>query len=407
MQITEPALKEIKNYPEFLKPRLRLFLSADIAGSTAAKQKEGSFYKDPSQPRKEKGWIDATVYFFEEFSTQFDSTWNSANSAFHSVPGSKEYLQTPPVYWKAIGDEILYYKEISRWEEIWVAIGAWAVAIKEVRRELQTRFRSLGLDIKGSAWIAGFPVINTELVLNAQKSNPATNEQASSTKDFPIYSNLFNLYRLYESPNDGYTGERDFIGPLIDAGFRVSSQATPGRLVISIETAYAILGTRLSNEHVKAIESQVKEFPQLQFYYAGRRQLKGVSGSSGGYPLFFVDLGLPKEDLYSTEAVLLEKVNGKVNEQDALNFCEKYFTENPSSCRPYIVNEDGVLLGGEMPRGHIVRLDELHNLWLKISTKSNLPIDALPPDSGGTPEGDKINEVQQLAGITTKRSDDS
>lgn len=405
MPNTEPALEEIQNYPEFLKPRLRLFLSADIAGSTAAKQKEGSFYKDPSQLRKEKGWIDATVYFFEEFSTQFNSTWNSANSAFHAVPGSKEYTQSPPVYWKAIGDEILYYKEISRWEEIWVAIGAWAVAIKEVRQELQTRFRSLGLDIKGSAWIAGFPVINTELVLNANKINSATKEQLPS-KDFPIYSNLFNLNRLYDNPSDRNTGERDFIGPLIDAGFRVSSQATPGRLVISIETAYAILGTRLSNEHVKAIENQVKDFPQLQFFYAGRRQLKGVSGSGGGYPIFFVDLGLPKEDLYSTEAVLLDKVSGKVNEQDALNFCEKYFTENPSSCRPYIVNEEGPL-GGEMPRGHIARLSELHNLWLQISKKSNLPVDTLPPNSGETPEGDKIHKAQELAGIPAKRPEDS
>lgn len=399
----EPSeLEKIKSYPDFLKPRLRLFLSADIAGSTAAKQKEASFYKDQTSPRKERGWIDATVYFFEEFSSQFNSVWTAADSAYRSVPGTKSFSSNPPVYWKAIGDEILFFKEISQWEEIWVAIGAWSVAIKKVRHELHNKFKPLGLDIKGSAWIAGFPVINTELVLNAKQDSKSSHYD--SQVDFPIFSNIYNLDRYYKSlsSDDGPIGERDFIGPLIDTGFRVSSQATPGRLVISIETAYAILGTKLSNNHVKAIREQVKEFPLLQLYYAGRKQLKGVAGSTG-YPLFFVDIGLPEDDLFSSEAVLLQSVSGKVGEQDALNFCEKYFQESASSCRPYIFDEQGgVLLGGEIPSGHLTRLTELLTLWQKIEHAAKPPVDSLPPDSGTTPEGSEIDKVKDLAGLAHK-----
>jgi len=403
MKTTKQQLEAIKDYPDFLKPRLRLFLSADIAGSTAAKQKESSFYKDSGVARKEKGWIDATVYFFEEFSTQFNSAWASADSAYRTVSGTKDYKNSPPEYWKAIGDEILFYKEISQWEEIWVAIGAWSVAIKKVRHELRNKFRPLGLDIKGSAWIAGFPVINTELILNARPTPRGSSHE--SQVDFPIFSNIRNLDEYYKTLSSGNApvGERDFIGPLIDTGFRVSSQASPGRLVVSIETAYAILASQLSHDHVKAIREQVKEFPTLQFYYAGRKQLKGVA-SSGGYPLFSVDIGLPEDDLFSSEAILLKEVSGKVGEKDVLNFCDKYFQDGASVCRPYIFEEkNGVLLGGEMPVGHFSRLNELHELWGKI-TSQQIPLsdDSLPPGEGAIPVEVDIDKITSLAGLTNK-----
>jgi len=403
---SEPQnLQHINNYPEFLKPRLRLFLSADIAGSTAAKQKESSFYKEGEAPRKERGWMEATVYFFEEFSSQFEAAWALADNAYHSVSGTKKSKNNPPEYWKAIGDEILFYKEISQWEEIWIAIGAWSVAIKKVRHELHNKFNSLGLDIKGTAWIAGFPVINTELVLNI-KSTPNSAEYKPQI-DFPIFSNICNLDQYYKSLSAGRhpAGERDFIGPLIDAGFRVSSQAIPGRLVISIEAAYAILANKLKHGHVKAIQEEVKEFPDFKLYYAGRKHLKGFSGSSG-YPLFIVDIGLPDDDLFSSEAKLLTKTNtcNMVNEQEALDFCEKYFHDGTSVCHPYIYDEvDSILLGGQMPQGHLMRLSELHDLWIKISANAlSSPVKVSLSDNETEPENIGIDKITDLAGLPAR-----
>jgi hypothetical protein len=65
---------------------------------------------------------------------------------------------------------------------------------------------------------------------------------------------------------------QDYVGPMIDAGFRLGKFASPQKLVVSVELAYLLLNAKDPYGHIS---------------YQSREVLKGVHPKSG-YPIYWI-----------------------------------------------------------------------------------------------------------------------
>lgn len=221
------------------RPRscLRLFFSADIAGSTAYKNRKSHRVK--GRP----AWLPLYESFFREFGQRCVEKWEALNGNG----------KNPAQVWKLAGDEILLEQETSSLEDALHAVRAFRDALRSYQEDIRTKFdQSLGL--KGTIWCAGFPVINSEVEI----VRPLTNGNSQVV--------------------------RDFIGPSIDAGFRLARHSTPARIVVSPEVAWLLAKLAM----VKC------EVSPLGIYYDGDVELKGIL-SGAPVPLFTLDASDPLE----------------------------------------------------------------------------------------------------------------
>lgn len=152
--------------PAFLRPQLRLFLSVDLVGSTALKQGVRFPLSAPedssSWSRSGSEWFTAIAGFYRNFDREFKSAWKSYSesnvAAKGWVPGDR------PELWKANGDELLYSKRISEVHQVVATVAVWITALRRYRKQLQQH--GSPLDVKASGWLAGFPVNNSEVILD-------------------------------------------------------------------------------------------------------------------------------------------------------------------------------------------------------------------------------------------------
>ena len=159
---------------------LRLFLSADLAGSTAFKQ---------------SGKLDEWQKYFREFYRQLPALLRQK-----LVGGRFKGIELP--VWKLIGDEIVFSAPLSRWDQSHRCVAAFRAAVVEFRQ--RTIAATDGrLDVKCAGWTAGFPVGNI----------------------------------CVESPADL---PPDYIGPGMDIGFRLVKAAVPRRMLLSVELAWLL-----------------------------------------------------------------------------------------------------------------------------------------------------------------------
>lgn len=117
---------------------LRLFLSADLAGSTA--------FKQASKPEE---WQQFFRGFYEQLPTYVADYIRSS--------GAKDL----PL-WKTLGDEIVFSTELSASADVLPCVAAFRSAVAAYRREIR---ESPGLDLKCAGWTAGFPVGNLRVPL--------------------------------------------------------------------------------------------------------------------------------------------------------------------------------------------------------------------------------------------------
>ncbi len=282
------------------RPCLRLFFSVDIAGSTA--------YKNQSQGRANgrPHWLALYEAFFEEFSVWFANEWTDLRGG-----------GPPAEIWKLAGDEILMSQELRRIDDAWAAVRAFKKAVYGYQERLRTKYdRSLGL--KGTVWCAGFPVINSEIEVKG----------SATESDAPIV--------------------RDYIGPTIDAGFRLARHATPARIVLSPEMAWLL-----------SKQVEVSGETMIGIYYDGDVELKGVFGGRP-VPLFTIDAGDPLEKTRNA-------ISGrKAAQNDAIiAFVESFAQaiQNPTLMTlPYLTNDDGSVWGIQ-PLEHVAEFSDMYKLW--------------------------------------------
>jgi len=174
------------NINKEIKPKLNLFLSVDVIGSTA--------YKNSAQSEsKVQPWLGFFWDFYRDFPLRFKKECDLvAKGIYGQTP-----LPTPDI-WKSLGDELIFVKEISHPDLVYRYIKAFRNSVINYRKEIE---KKLPLSLKITAWTAGFPVINSEI-----KTDPESKKL-------------------------------DYIGPQIDIGFRLSKYSNYRKFVISVELA--------------------------------------------------------------------------------------------------------------------------------------------------------------------------
>lgn len=323
---------------------LRLFLSVDLIGSTAFKQANQTAFTNDGKATGNgvEPWFVPMAQFYKEIERIFAHEWKAY------VSGLAVDLDWPPgsapQLWKSAGDELLYLKEITDHRQALACIVTWKNAIEEYRPRLKERHPSL--DLKCTAWIAGFPVTNTEVVFSKDLSSDAIKDD-----DDPVWVNLYLLHKYHETPNDKNL-TKDFIGPSVDAGFRLCALSSARRFVMSVDLALMVVHA-LSSKPPKARELT------LTLRYEGRRPLKGVLGDKD-YPVFWVDMA-KDSSLDMLEDKLLKPTSVSLTE--IKEFCEEFFASNPTSAIiPYIKNNSDKYFGS-VPEGHVGKIQALRQYW--------------------------------------------
>lgn len=204
-----------KEYEEIARRALRLFLSVDMVDSTALKQE--------FRQRGDVSWIEVAHGFYTSFPSLFEAEIDRL-----SPPGDGS-IPTSPGLWKALGDELIFVAEVLRMEDLPPILEAFRATIQ--------RWNVKRISIKGAAWLAGFPVMNSAIM--------------------------------------GDDADRlDYLGLSMDVGFRLGRHASPRRFVLAAELAYVLA---------------VLESPLMaDLRYDGQEVLKGVLRNRP-YPILSLD----------------------------------------------------------------------------------------------------------------------
>lgn len=276
------------DFPEGLKPRLRLFLSVDLVGSTPYKQSR-------------QIWRPEIVSFYRNFDYILQTKYRAFSEG-------RTDLGEAPEFWKSNGDELLYTCELQTLSHAHAVMHVWLSALDEYRS--MNDEISKHLDVKSTAWIGLFPAPNAEIFfrrgvshLAAPDADDATLVQAELREEW--YANRATT-----------TITRDFVGPSIDTGFRLTSWASPRRLIISVDLAFLLTG------------AYSKGVGPLQLHLSGRDTLKGIIGNQP-YPTIWIPVG-------GGAAAPEERMLGHVSTDRATirSHCEAIIEQNYRSITP-------------------------------------------------------------------------
>lgn len=331
--------------PIFLQPKLRLFLSVDLVGSTAAKQKPNFPISEPRRLFADGGmappWLSPIANFFGAFQEAFAREWR----VFKNQNGAKLGISvaTDPSFWKANGDELIFVKELRDRREVLGCIDAWAKALKSIRPQL---IKS-NLDVKATAWTAGFPVTNSELVfLTHPASDDVPFEDDSRLQQFDL------LEKSYKVGSDKGEFVVDYIGPSIDTGFRLTSASTPRKFVVSVDVAYLLTTAQQPPETVIDL---------LPIFFSGNTVFKGVLGGKP-YPVIWLDT-MAGEKFHEAEDRLAGIKHATV--EDIKSYCIQFYKENNTFMfLPFIFREHESQFG-EFPVNYIEAMEHLCEKWQK------------------------------------------
>jgi hypothetical protein len=318
LEISESSLTALA------EPRLRLFLSVDVVGSTA--------FKHQAERTDAQGWLE----FFTSFYSGFPNFLSTAHAeTLHSKNHRPEHL-APALLWKALGDELVFVAEITHRSQVELHLIAFKAAVSKAVTYHVYGEKPLPIHFKASAWLAGFPVGNAAIPTDGEKS--------------PI--------------------SFDFVGPAIDIGFRLGTLATPRRFVVSVELAYLILSCAGGG---------------LKFHYEGKSPLRGVLNGRG-YPHIWIDcykeLGEknrhPEHEVTDAEDDLLKR--GPADEGHLRKFCKSYIDEIGSPLfAPFIDADPNEGLPKPIDFEKIRELVEvrLRDLFIVRSDEEASPMDAV------------------------------
>lgn len=382
--------------PEFLQPKLRLFMSVDITGSTQFKQLLSHPHRKSAPTSKEdfeegipaEPWLSPILEFYEQISTIFGGQWKVI--AKHVAEEADDCdMGDRPTVWKAVGDELIFSKVLTDHRQAYMSVLAWLRTVQTYR--LRIKEHSGSLDLKCAAWIAGFPINNAEVILDHQSPAGLT---GSDDGDY-IFGNLARLHEYSRQiQNDGSQGKggiRDFIGPSMDTGFRVASVASPRRFVLSADLAFMLA-------HAAGNLPTTWPLEHLQFYYEGRKDLKGVTNGTP-YPVFWVN---------AVEPDALMEIEDKIEKREPTEhsqvktFCERFLEKNKDThvMKPFIFKDSDSLFKKVPPR-HLEKLKKLSNYWTSEKARRESEAAAQLDPEVSTPSSPSPSEAD-LDELTSK-----
>lgn len=220
----EPRRRQVtpEQFAQLTRRRLLLFLSVDMEGSTRLKQTISN--------RQAQVWLDVVLRFIEEFPQAFQAKRDEhARKQRRAVPA--------PRLWKMLGDELVFWVEPERLHDVAALVETFRAALETLNtRTREERSGAVFPLVKGAAWVAGFPVTNA-------------------------------VVRMEDD-------SEDFVGPSMDAGFRIAKFANSRRFAVSVELAWL-----LSHEEGRS---------NVTLHFEGCADLKGVAEESG-YPAIWIE----------------------------------------------------------------------------------------------------------------------
>lgn len=250
------------------KAHVRLFVSIDLAGSTALKKL--------AEVDEELPWIITIETFYREFPIQLRNIYSSMLPAYVDQEPFK--TDKSLAVFKVLGDEILFFVELNRHEQVLYHICAVREAVKHFNVRLAQRYRFLRC--KPTAWLAGFPVVNSEIYV------------IESRRQLPL----------------------DYIGPSMDTGFRLTKLATPRRFILSFDLALML---------TDALAVSSTESSGLRLFYDRSQPLAGVLDGVP-YPIIWVD----ELDDAPLEERLSCQVREPCNPHELAQFCLAFRESN-------------------------------------------------------------------------------
>jgi hypothetical protein len=342
--------------PAFV-PRLKLFMSLDIVGSTAFKQP-----LDLANDTADKSirWASTIQGFYNETNQVLNDHWTSLEALgvrANFIPGPR------PRLWKTVGDEVIFWKELTGDVELWLTISCWIKTIAKLREtfrdDLGDREKSR-LDVKSTLWIAGFPIRNRALVASQDQTTPIEE-----------LANFYNHIGKGRPPVDV-----DFIGPGIDVGFRLSGLSSAKKMTISVDCAYLLMLTRSS---IIALESLIEKsdalgtasdffhlktglpvptkgidtrrgadqqsrfatslfLQQFAIFYSGNKTLKGVLGEIL-YPHFWINV-TPADTLVAARDALYADDRKSIDWDRLSTFCDKFYADRARFISKPFINRE-------------------------------------------------------------------
>lgn len=348
--------------PPFLEPRLRLFLSADIVGSTSLKQTRARPSGDSEDWKNGPAWFSAIQGFYFEAAQAFLQEWATRKNESEL---QNELYGEEPAFWKSIGDEVLFVKVLGDHRQVTTTLHCWFRAMERIRTFLKQENASL--DVKCTAWVAGFPYRNREVVIGRYP-----NEDGRRVENY--YQESGKLLNDIYKQKDTRGLSVDYIGPSIDLGFRLTNFSSSKKMVVSVDIAYLISMTSFDGE-----------VERVDLNFEDTQPLKGVMGGAS-YPVFWINMSgshslAVKEDKLRAQTV--------ANREDVKEYCDAFYQEYASFIfRPFIKGDVGQTLA-KMPVGY----EDYHALLVK---NFNLPDNEYSADDADYGAGDEPLDEQHL-----------
>jgi len=236
-------------------PKERIFLSIDVIDSTKLKSSLA-----------EKGrslglWAENFAAFYSEVLVNYRKEIIEAvkkhcpDNCPERKLCEKQELSTHPInVWKYIGDEVVLVADLTCEDHhASVHVLALVETIKYLNSFFEKKFKGSPdtMRFKGTAWVAGFPVRNIELL------------------DLLV---------------SGEQKVKEFLGPSMDLGFRLAKFASDERLIISASLAYLIANEPpRKNKPFKLLGQD--NLLRLPLCFGGLAEVKGIKNNK--HPLIW------------------------------------------------------------------------------------------------------------------------
>ncbi|MFT9573349.1 hypothetical protein ACM0BF_14345 [Mycobacteroides abscessus subsp. abscessus] len=232
-------------------PVSKLFLSCDLTGSTAFKQRPNP---DPKTP-----WQKVFLQFYREFPQQ---VYKQQTALGFTALGFK--------IWKAVGDELIFTCDVKSEVDVHQAIEVWIATLRAFKCDNLDGHPQLG--VKGGAFIGTFPAPDYESTIPLEPDIEVSDKDVVLLNRKALSGRRATTKYLY-----------DYFGPSIDTGFRVLSKCSDRYMTLSLEVAYALAVL----QETPTRDGTQYEHPDLMLLDS--IELKGVWGGRD-YPLFCIDL---------------------------------------------------------------------------------------------------------------------
>jgi len=357
-----------------IRSSLRLFLSLDIVGSTEFKQasRGAGASRDIAD-----AWVEPFLSFYQISVEQMDAQWARICGEMAAIePSNKSgrfVFGTPPEFWKGAGDEVLFSREVLSPLDAMATVHTFLSVMKEHRARFA--HKDVRLDVKGTAWLAGFPVNNAEAMLPAQFG-----ALPPGRLDEPVAEN-YRLLDLHRAGKVATGCQLDYVGPSVDLGFRLREHATPRRLVVSADLVWLLCRTHDSCSDRERRRCRFLAIPHVG--YDGRHGLKGILGGQP-YPLLWIEADPDNGIDRAEDAILRRPLSGHTPDRDRVDdigrFCALFLNgRTPLQSRPYI---------GGCTDPEISAVPAEHRAWLaRIESVVNGEVERLSAEGvqeGGT-----------------------